>query len=354
MRPKRSSAALAMASTAGASTTSATAHKARPPFASISFTTASPSARVLRTLTPTAAPPAASSSAMARPMLRPEPVMMATRPLSSWSAIELPSERGQIDLPAEYVRSNLQRRLRAGRVVAAVARVEQEFVLEVFPAQRLVRPAAHVRLALLDHAAVAQGGADMTGEIVRIRIVRINPVADFFGERDDRGLVHRGVGEIAQAHIAADEARGDAIGLRELAGIAVFRRLLGSERLPEPVHSALADVADHFGHVVRLDATCAEPPCAIDVGMRHGPAGIELEGERLADPARAEVAGHGIEVALGGVGEAVKEAVRGLQHRARPGEAGARQQGGAHARLRGPTGMHALGPGAFGEIFDDA
>ena len=36
-----------------------------------------------RTLTTTAAPPSASASAMARPMLRPAPVMMATRPASS-------------------------------------------------------------------------------------------------------------------------------------------------------------------------------------------------------------------------------------------------------------------------------
>src|ERR1043165_9917381 len=207
MRPKRSSAALAMASTAGASVTSATAHRARPPLASISFTTASPSARLLRTLPTTAAPPAASSSAMARPMLRPEPVMMATRPLSSWSAIELPSERGQIDPPAEYVRSNLQRRLRAGRVVAAVARIEQEFVLEVLAAERLVRPAPHMRLAFLDHAAVAQGGADVAGEVVRIGIVRIDPVADLGGERHDGRLAHRGVGKIAQAHVAPHEAR---------------------------------------------------------------------------------------------------------------------------------------------------
>ena len=88
MRPNFSSAAWAMRSTAAASVTSAIAARARPPAASISFTTASASALLERTLTTTAAPPLASSSAMARPMLRPAPVMTATRPASSWSAIQ--------------------------------------------------------------------------------------------------------------------------------------------------------------------------------------------------------------------------------------------------------------------------
>ena len=196
--------------------------------------------------------------------------------------------------------------------------------------------------------------ADVAGEVVRIGIVGIDAVADLLGERDHRGLLHRVVGEIAQAHIAADEAGGDAIGLRELPGVAVARRLLGGERLPEAMHRALADVADHLGDVVGLDAARAEPPRAVDVGMRHGPAGIELEGERLRQPARAEIAGHRVEVARRGVGEAVEEAVRALEHRARPGEAGPRQQRRAHARLRRPAGVHPLGPGALGEIFDDA
>ena len=87
MRPNFFNAASAMALTAGASTTSAMATIAWPPLLSISFTTASASARLLRTLTTTAAPAEASSSAMARPMLRPAPVMTATRPASSLSGI---------------------------------------------------------------------------------------------------------------------------------------------------------------------------------------------------------------------------------------------------------------------------
>ena len=106
--------------------------------------------------------------------------------------------------------------------------------------------------------------------------------------------------------------------------------------------------------ILRLDAARRDPPRAIDVGMRHGPARIGLEGERLGDPALAEIADQRLVVAVGRVREAMEQAVRALEHRARPVEARACQQRGAQAGLRRPAGMHALGPGALGEIFDDA
>ena len=87
--------------------------------------------------------------------------------------------------------------------------------------------------------------------------------------------------------------------------------------------------------------------------MRHGAAGIGLEGERLGHPARAEIVERRV-VALRGVGEAVKQPVHALEHRARPEETAARQQRRADAGLRRPAGMQPLGPGALGEIFDDA
>ena len=62
----------------------------------------------------------------------------------------------------------------------------------------------------------------------------------------------------------------------------------------------------------------------------------------------------GVVVALGGVGEAVKEAVHAFEHRARPDKAGAAKQRRANTRLRRPAGVQPLGPGAFGQIFDDA
>ena len=69
--------------------------------------------------------------------------------------------------------------------------------------ERLVRAAAHVRLALLDHAAVAQRGADVAGEGLRIGILRVDPVAHLGGEREHGRIAHGGVGESAEADIAA-------------------------------------------------------------------------------------------------------------------------------------------------------
>ena len=43
-----------------------------------------------------------------------------------------------------------------------------------------------------------------------------------------------------------------------------------------------------------------------------------------------------------------------FEHGARSGKTGAAEQRRAHARLRRPAGMQPLGPGALGEIFDDA
>jgi hypothetical protein len=88
--------------------------------------------------------------------------------------------------------------------------------------------------------------------------------------------------------------------------------------------------------------------------LGHGAAWIGLERQRVGHPARAEIAGQRVEVALGGVREAVEQSVCALEHRAWPDESCPRQQRRADARLRRPTGVQPLGPGAFGEIFDDA
>ena len=59
-------------------------------------------------------------------------------------------------------------------------------------------------------------------------------------------------------------------------------------------------------------------------------------------------------IAIRRVRKTVEQPVHALEHRARADEATARQQCGADARLRRPSGMQPLGPGAFGKIFDDA
>ena len=50
----------------------------------------------------------------------------------------------------------------------------------------------------------------------------------------------------------------------------------------------------------------------------------------------------------------MEQPVHALEHRARADETLPGQQRGAKARLRRPARMQPLGPGALGEIFDDA
>src|SRR5215475_12370437 len=197
MRPNVLTAAAIIASTSAGFDTSPSTGKPAPPAFSISFTTESACSRLERTLTTTAAPPAASSSAIARPMLRPAAVTTATRPSSSFalSAIHLPSQRREIDAAIVQFRGELECRRGLCVVPAAVATAQREFLFDVLPRQRLMRATAHVRLALLDDAAVVEHGADVAGIFVRIRIVRVDHVLDLAGKRYDRGIFHRGVGE---------------------------------------------------------------------------------------------------------------------------------------------------------------
>ena len=74
-------------------------------------TTASASALFERTLTTTAAPASASASAMARPILRPAPVTMATLPASSLLSLmcRFTLATRQIDWPSYSLASNFER-----------------------------------------------------------------------------------------------------------------------------------------------------------------------------------------------------------------------------------------------------
>src|SRR5438067_75636 len=82
-RPKRFTVASASARTSAGSVTSARCSAALPPASTIIATVSSACVRDVRALTITAAPPAASERAMARPMLRAPPVTSATLPASS-------------------------------------------------------------------------------------------------------------------------------------------------------------------------------------------------------------------------------------------------------------------------------
>ena len=110
--------------------------------------------------------------------------------------------------------------------------IEREFVDNVLPGQRLLRAAAQMRLALLDHAAVLHDGSDMAGIAVRVWILGIDHVFHFGGEREQFWIPDRGFGKCAQPNAAMDKAGCQQIRRGELGGIAVARALLVGERLP--------------------------------------------------------------------------------------------------------------------------
>src|SRR5439155_14735418 len=156
-----------------------------------------------------------------------------------------------------------------------------------------------------------------------------------------------------EPRMAKDEARGDAIGLAELRRVGVRRPLLVGERLPQPMHCALGRFAYHLGDLADVDAL-REAPRAVDVGLGHGSAGVGLERDAAGDPALTEALDELRPVALLCMRERLVQAMGSLQHGARADEACAREIRRADAGLRRPAGVQALGPGAFGEIFDDA
>src|SRR5580692_11643986 len=79
------------------------------------------------------------------------------------------AQRRELDRPVEQRADGLQHLRGAGGGPAAVGGIEQKLVLDVGARQWLLGAAAHIGLAFLDHRAVAQGGADVAGEIFRIR-----------------------------------------------------------------------------------------------------------------------------------------------------------------------------------------
>src|SRR6185369_10445111 len=109
-------------------------------------------------------------------------------------------------------------------------------------------------------------------------------------------------------------------GYGKLGGIAVAWTLLVGERLPQPVHGSLRHLADDLGNVLGLDAVRGQPARAIDIGLRHRPAWIRLEGQRVRHPARAEITGQRAIIALRSVRETVEQPMHALEHRARADE----------------------------------
>src|SRR5471030_3238921 len=239
-RPKASIADFTIASTASSWVTSARRATAFPPLASIAFTTSRASSRDDLAFTTTAAPAPASESAMARPMLRLAPVTSATRPPSSLPAfMPSPPEWREIHGTRECVRREGEPRVDAARVPAAVGAVGAEFLLDVGGRERLVAPAAQVRLAFLENAPVTHVDTHVARVLLRIGVVGIDLVAHLARERHGARIARVLLGEGLEPDGPVKQPVRDAEWHAELRGVGIGRRALRGERFPQAVHDAI-------------------------------------------------------------------------------------------------------------------
>src|SRR5262249_46433008 len=208
-----------------------------------------------------------------------------------------PQER-QIDFSIEQLCKLRDRHRGTLFIPSAMASIEHEFLLDVRASERFMRAAAEMRLPLLHDSAVVEYRANMAGEIVRIRIVRVDHVTNFRREREHVLVAHGGLRERVKADAAANKAGGEQKWRRKLRGVTVRRALFVGQRLPKSVHCAFGDFADQFLHITGIDAACRDALGAVDVGMRHRSAGIGLECKRFGYPARTEITRKGAIVTL--------------------------------------------------------
>ena len=232
--------------------------------------------------------------------------------------------------------------------------VGKELGLQIGVAQRVVGAALEVALPRFHHAAVLERDAQVAGELFRVGVGRVDHVAHLGGQCPQVGALHHCFGVFAQAGVVLQQAGGNGVRNAELGGISIGRRLLERQRLPQAVNNAFGGFALDLRDVGRYQPLAQQLAGAVNVRVGHGAAGVGLESNRGPDPLAAHALEHGFKVAARGIGKAMKQAVLALKHCGRALEAGLRQAYRAVARLRCPAGVHAFGPGAVGQVFDDA
>ena len=158
----------------------------------------------------------------------------------------------------------------------------------------------------------------------------------------------------AKPDATADKTGRQQIRRGEFGGIAVPRLLFVGQRLPQPVHRPLRHLAHDLADVLGPNTARSQPSRTIDIGLRHRPARIRLERQRIRHPAPTEIGSQRLVVAMGRVRKPMKQTVHALEHGARTDKSRPRQQRRPNAGLRRPARMQPLGPRALGEIFDDA
>src|SRR5215475_10622049 len=128
----------------------------------------------------------------------------------------------------------------------------------------------------------------MAREILRIFVVRIDPVVDLRGEFEHGRVMNARLGELFEACLAVEEADGHAIRRAELRGVRGGRAMFDREVFPQAVHGSFADVAHYFADLLCFYAALCERDRAVDIRLGHRAAGIRLESDRIHYPRLTE------------------------------------------------------------------
>src|SRR5688500_8395560 len=139
----------------------------------------------------------------------------------------LPAQRHEIDRRAEESRHAVEEPLRAVFAPAAVLAVPQVFRFDLAARERLLRPAADVRLAFFEHPPVLERHADVPGVGFGIRIVGIHHVSHLGGEREYALVVNGLFGKRRQTGATRHEGYRDVERSAELRDVLVRRPVLG-------------------------------------------------------------------------------------------------------------------------------
>ena len=239
----------------------------------------------------------------------------------------------------------------------AHARVAGELLDDLGVRQRPVGAAAVHRLAMHQHAAVAQRDLHVAGVVAREGRARIDLVIDQIAHAQDRLVVERLGLQFGEREASANEARGDQIGDRELRVIGVRRAAL--------VRHRLAHGLDHLGRDQRLDAhdvvdlelvLSRQNHRGVGAGMGEVARRQRLHGDRRRLPDAAEAGGRAAPALVfeAALQIRIEHAEAALIGAGRADEAFAAERGRRDAGLRRPSGMHALGPRAVLEEFHAA
>ena len=226
--------------------------------------------------------------------------------------------------------------------------------MQVGLTHRVFFTASEVVLGGFEDVSIVEYHAHVSVEFLRIRVIGIDHIAHFAGQIPDLLVVHHLRFILHKTRVSPQEPHSHRIGNTEFGSITIDGPLFGRQGLPQAVNNAVSGFAFNAIDVLHLESALDQGPGTIDVGMRHGATGIGLECHVCRQPVSARIGQHVFKQSFIRVGECMKKAMRSLKKGPGASEAFLSQASSAVTRLGRPAWVHAFGPCAFGQVFNDA